>query len=301
LAISCLQHLNHYQTSIQNMHIISCNPLLIVSHQRRNLTVGFYDVDGKTLDFVQFAKHLSPTDSLSLDFGDDGWCTDVSNFWQDYEVPLPGQAIQTKALTYSGFMPTAFTSRMYQLFDLSMITDLRLIDINFSVLLIDLAPFVELCNLTRLQCCSLDAVSPDQNLDILHDFFGRNRSLEHVYLSMSGLEHRPICGPEELDTETSIEKASYLWPLRNRLKSLAWHDTYPRCLDCYGACCSTPYLKPSWLKSLCSNFSKLQQLGLQGEQPPNLLRVELATYREKLLTYLVSRNCRYISCLGFTC
>jgi hypothetical protein len=267
------------------MHIISCNPLLIVSHQRRNLTVGFYDVDGKTLDFVQFAKHLSPTDSLSLDFGDDGWCTDVSNFWQDYEVPLPGQAIQTKALTYSGFMPTAFTSRMYQLFDLSMITDLRLIDINFSVLLIDLAPFVELCNLTRLQCCSLDAVSPDQNLDILHDFFGRNRSLEHVYLSMSG----------------SIEKASYLWPLRNRLKSLAWHDTYPRCLDCYGACCSTPYLKPSWLKSLCSNFPKLQQLGLQGEQPPNLLRVELATYREKLLTYLVSRNCRYISCLGFTC
>jgi hypothetical protein len=300
LGTSCLEHINHYQTSIQNLHITSYDPQLVVGHQRRNLTVGFHDVDGKTLDFVQFAKHLSPTKSLSINF-EGGWNLDVFEFWQDHADSLPGQAIQTKALTYSGYMPTTFTAKMYQLFDCSMMTDLRLIDVNFSVLLVDLAPFVELCNLTRFQCYSLDAISPDQNLDILHEFFGRNRSLEHVYLSVSGLEHRPICNPEELDTETSIEKASYLWPLRSRLKSLAWHDSYPRCLDCYGTRCSVPHFRSRWLSSLCSSFTQLQQLGLQGEQPPNLLRVELATCREKLLTYLVSRNCHELPCLTFIC
>jgi hypothetical protein len=303
LATSCLEHLNLYQASIKNMHITDCNPLLVVGHQRRNLTAGFGGVDDKTLDFIQFTKHLSqtgPLESLSLIFHE-GWNSDVSEFWHNHADPLLGHAIQTKALSYSGYMPTGFTAKASRLLDLSMITSLKLVDTNLWFLVNDLAPFVELCNLTRFQCYSRDSVSADEDFEVLHEFFERNSRLKHVYLSAGRLELLPICGAGGLDTESFIETTSYMWTLRDRLESLVWHDSFSRCYDCYGARCAVPHMGSTCLDFLCSNFAHLQQLGLQGEQPPNLLQVELATFRERLLEYLVSGDCHVIACLIFTC
>jgi hypothetical protein len=297
LATFLVEYLNSHQASIQNIHITGCDPQLLVGHQRRNVTAVFSSVEGKTLNFVQFAKHLSPAESLWLDFTG-SWNNFVSDFWQHHEDTLASYTIQTETIVISGYMPMGFIAKACHLIDLSMLTSLRLFDINLWLLLNGLAPVVELCNLTRFQCYTRDGISSRRDPSILHDFFQRNKSLKHVHMSMSGMDDIPICAPKQLDTESSTATASYLWPLRDRLESLIWHDSYPRCSDCYGAQCSVTHLNARWFDFLCRNFPHLQQLGLKGEQQPNLLEAELATCREKVLTYLVRLSqihCHYRS------
>ena len=239
--------------------------------------------------FVDFAKRTPTLDSIWLNFLP-GWTRDVARYWDPSEQnsePLAGHIIRSKTLAICGYMPLGFTWGIPRMFDLSMITNLILNDFNLWVLVDTLAPADALCNLVRFGCTTLDALSPEWAA-ILQSFLERNLHLEHVRLSLCALTHYGTHPPESMTIEDYVDPASFLWPLRNSLQSLAWHDPQRTISDDGDSRVCLGYVCPSSLESLCCNFPCLQQLGLKAPDQPINVNTRHTGWQYHLLAYLVS-------------
>jgi len=119
-------------------------------------------------------------------------------------------------------MPTPFTTLYPKLFDLSLLTELRLHNYNMWLLSDVLAVSKSLCNLSHFESTSLDSILPEHSA-ILHDFFKQNDQLKCVHFSHCGLLYTTrYVVPEQVGLDGSLVETHIFWPLRDRLRSLAW-------------------------------------------------------------------------------
>jgi hypothetical protein len=302
LATTCVEHLNRNQLAIQNIHITECeNPHLLLGLPRQNITVGFAGKQQQTDVFFDFAKGLSPLETLSISFRH-GWTLPVREYWNGINDPLLGRKVCAKGLSISGCMPVVFTSKLHLMFDLNMLTSLSLFDNNLYLLVEHLAPFAELRNLTRFQWNTRDSMMPEHT-SILHDFFVRNAGLEHVHLSVSSIGG-VICAPDQVGSEPVVATGSLLlWPLRHQLRTLAWHDAGGMRATFLSITFSSNSLTVKSFEFVCRNFTRLQQLAVQAPEQLHICEREIAQQtelwhwkgRQTFLTYLVSPS-HFIIC-----
>ncbi|KAF2833070.1 hypothetical protein CC86DRAFT_4605 [Ophiobolus disseminans] len=284
LASDCIQYLERHQQSIRDLHVTQCDPRLLASSNRRNLTAGFCNKDHKTHVFAEVVKSIPQLESIWLNFLP-GWTPDVAQYWAEESCkPLAGHTIRSRELAISGYMPLGFTRNIPQMFDLAIVTSLVLNDFNLWVLAESLVPSDALCNLVHFRCSTLDAVVPE-HATILQKLFERNTRLKHVQLSLGGLAHYPHNPPESMTIEDYIDPASILWSLHCTLETLAWHDMQRTISNDGDSPRVLGYLCPSSLESFARNFPRVQQLGLKAPDQP-LLDAEHANWKEDFLAYL---------------
>jgi hypothetical protein len=283
---NCIEYLNNYQGSIEDIHIAGCDPLHLLGKSRRTIT-AYFDAEAKSHTFVQFAKSLKPLNSLTLNFTG-GWNKYDNHYWDNVVDPLVGLQISTRSLSIAGCMPRSFGDHIGAMFDWSMLTSLNLFEGNLWLLQDILGHHFDtptFCNLVRFQCYTLDHIF-EQDTFILHEFFTQNQSLRHVLLSISGVARLPVDTPERLELDNpTIERYFILWPLRHQLRTLVWHNPS----KAYRSTHVKP-LSASSLECICQHFPRLQELGITAPEAFSNENVVEDGWNERLLRYLVGQR-----------
>jgi hypothetical protein len=184
-------------------------------------------------------------------------------------------------------MPLPFTRTMPRFFDLSVLTKLSLFDCNLSLLLDDLAPAVEVTNLTHFECSTRDMVAVDHT-EVLQDFFERNTRLEHLRLSLCLLADLPMRSPHPANEEEESAEEVLIWPLRGKLRTLSWHDSQPTQFTEGPFNWQKGFLYSQSLEWICQEFPKLRQLGFKAPESTGITITGTKKWRDQLLDYLVS-------------
>ncbi|KAH5287946.1 hypothetical protein HBI25_178750 [Parastagonospora nodorum] len=272
----CIDYLNQYQVSIKDIHVAGCDPLALIGGSRRSLT-AYFGMEAKSHILFRFLRSLKPLESLTISLPG-GWNELDNHYWDITLDPMAGNRVSTKSLTLPGCMPRSFGDKFQRMFDWSILTSLSFFEGNLWLVKDIMESQYEgpdLRNLVHFQCYTLDYIFEQDTL-ILYEFFKMTESLRHVLLSISGLTYLPVDTPERLDIEYTTRGHYFaLWPLRNRLLTMVWHDAgQERPLD-----------KKS-LDCICRSFASLQELGFAAPQAFDAKADKESLWNEDLLEYL---------------
>ncbi|KAG9186751.1 hypothetical protein G6011_09859 [Alternaria panax] len=244
--------LQEHQQAIDRLHMSHGSVRQLIYPRMRCVTAGFQGEYEQTHGFVQSALALPVLESLSLLF-QEGWSKNVHDYWRGghHVGAFKDQKIVARILMLEGCMPEAFGSALPQVFDLSRVTKLALLDCK-SGLLQHLSSSRELRNLVDFELRTLEHFD-DIASENARTLFVRNKSLLHLRLHINGL-HSISLDPQDQDPP---DTAPYLWPLRPTLKTLSLLDLYREGDNMHFA-----FPNSYELQHICSQFSALEQLGL---------------------------------------
>jgi hypothetical protein len=262
----CRLLLHYCQKSILNLHVSSYYHGWRGSGLTQNITSG-YDLTSRdeTRALSSFLQKNPVLKSLALVFRPD-WPPSVHDYWFPEGVKRPTHEATLQMFKMYGRIPSTFISSVLVALDLSLLTNLTLLRSDF--LLIEALETV-VRRLTNLHI-DIGVTLRRRHYKVLQRLLWFIQDLRHVYLnipgsSMFGTYPPTVVNPQESGLLLTLTNRFYLWPLRDKIRSLSVNDANilneENVLPRHGYASSYTRSRLSEFRDLCSNFVHLQQLG----------------------------------------